>query len=122
MYFCPMYSKEIIKGTLKPIILKLLEQEGRMYGYEITSKVKVLTQGKIQITEGALYPLLHKLEAEGIVITEQENIGKRIRKYYLLTPEGKNLATAAIDEFLDFMITTKSILDPTANISYGNAK
>ncbi|MCW8896538.1 MAG: PadR family transcriptional regulator [Vicingaceae bacterium] len=122
MYFCPMYSKEIIKGTLKPIILKLLEQEGRMYGYEITSKVKVLTQGKIQITEGALYPLLHKLEAEGIVITEQENIGKRIRKYYLLTPEGKNLATAAIDEFLDFMITIKSILDPTANISYGNAK
>lgn len=122
MYFCPMYSKEIIKGTLKPIILKLLEQEGRMYGYEITSKVKVLTQGKIQITEGALYPLLHKLEAEGIVIIEQENIGKRIRKYYLLTPEGKNLATAAIDEFLDFMITIKSILDPTANISYGNAK
>ncbi|HEY9083760.1 MAG TPA: PadR family transcriptional regulator [Vicingaceae bacterium] len=122
MYFCPMYSKEIIKGTLKPIILKLLEQEGRMYGYEITSKVKVLTQGKIQITEGALYPLLHKLEAEGIVITEQENIGKRIRKYYLLTPEGKNLATAAIDEFLDFMITIKAILDPTANISYGNAK
>lgn len=122
MYFCPMYSKEIIKGTLKPIILKLLEQEGRMYGYEITSKVKVLTQGKIQITEGALYPLLHKLEAEGIVITEQENIGKRIRKYYLLTPEGKNLATAAIDEFLDFMITIKSILDPTATISYGNAK
>ncbi len=122
MYFCPMYSKEIIKGTLKPIILKLLEQEGRMYGYEITSKVKVLTQGKIQITEGALYPLLHKLEAEGIVITEQENIGKRIRKYYLLTPEGKNLATAAIDEFLDFMVTIKSILDPTANISYGNAK
>ncbi len=122
MYFCPMYSKEIIKGTLKPIILKLLEQEGRMYGYEITSKVKVLTQGKIQITEGALYPLLHKLEAEGIVVTEQENIGKRIRKYYLLTPEGKNLATAAIDEFLDFMITIKSILDPTANISYGNAK
>jgi len=117
-----MYSKEIIKGTLKPIILKLLEQEGRMYGYEITSKVKVLTQGKIQITEGALYPLLHKLEAEGIVITEQENIGKRIRKYYLLTPEGKNLATAAIDEFLDFMITIKSILDPTTNISYGNAK
>lgn len=122
MYFCPMYSKEIIKGTLKPIILKLLEQEGRMYGYEITSKVKVLTQGKIQITEGALYPLLHKLEAEGIVITEQENIGKRIRKYYLLTPEGKNLATAAIDEFLDFMITIKSILDPTTNISYGNTK
>ena len=105
-----MYSKEIIKGTLKPIILKLLHDNGRMYGYEITSKVKALTKDKIQITEGALYPLLHKLEADEIVSTEKEFIGKRVRKYYTLTPEGETIADTAVNEVLDFMVTIKAIL------------
>ena len=51
-----------------------------MYGYEITQKVKELTLEKIQITEGALYPTLHALEAEGLVTTKTEYIGKRMRK------------------------------------------
>lgn len=110
MYICIMYSKEILKGTLKPIILKLLSDNGRMYGYEITSKVKEITKDKIQITEGALYPLLHKLEADGAVTTEKEFIGKRVRKYYTLTEEGSSIAADAVEEFLDFMSTVKSIL------------
>lgn len=114
-----MYSKEIIKGTLKPIILKLLQEEKRMYGYEITQKVKVLTANKIQITEGALYPLLHKLEAEGSVTTETEKIGKRIRKYYRLTPEGNAKAIELVEEFIDFMETMKSILGTNPEPDYG---
>jgi len=121
MYNCIMYSKEIIKGTLKPIILKLLEDEGRMYGYEMTAKVRALTKDKIQITEGALYPLLHKLEAEGVVRTEKESIGKRVRKYYSLTPEGKKLTNEIVDEFLDFMVTIRVILDPNKGLAHGGA-
>ncbi len=75
-----IYSSELIKGTLKTIILKLLKENKRMYGYEITQTVKELTGGKIQLTEGALYPSLHSLEAEGILVTETEYIGKRVRK------------------------------------------
>lgn len=119
MYICFMYSKEIIKGTLKPIILKLLNDNGRMYGYEITSRVKALTGDKIQITEGALYPLLHKLEAEKIVTTEKEYIGKRVRKYYALTPEGQNVAENTVVEFLDFMVTIKALLNSGTQISNG---
>ena len=119
MYICPMYSKEIIKGTLKPIILKLLQDQNRMYGYEITQRVKELTANKIQITEGALYPLLHKLEAEGVVTTEKENIGKRVRKYYKLTPEGHSTTKELVDEFIDFMATIKHILDPNLQPGYG---
>ncbi len=120
MYICIMYSKEIIKGTLKPIILRLLQEQQKMYGYEITQRVKELTQGKIKITEGALYPLLHKLEADGLVITETQNIGKRVRKYYKLTDNGKSSAKEVVDEFLDFMQTIKYILDPNLNSAYGN--
>jgi DNA-binding PadR family transcriptional regulator len=115
-----MYSKEIIKGTLKPVILKLLKDRGRMYGYEITQQVKELTLNKIQITEGALYPLLHKLEADGIVTTEMEHIGKRMRKYYKLTDTGDTTAQVIVEEFKDFLETMKRIIDgPQTVSSYG---
>lgn len=106
-----MYSSELIKGTLKTIILKLLKENKRMYGYEITQKVKDLTGNKIQLTEGALYPSLHALEAEGILMTETEFIGKRVRKYYTLSEEGKKRSDEKINEFADFMNTMKVLLN-----------
>ncbi len=106
-----MYSSELIKGTLRTIILKLLKENKRMYGYEITQKVKDLTANKIQLTEGALYPSLHALEAEGTLVTETEYIGKRVRKYYSLTEEGKKRSDEKINEFADFMNTMKALLN-----------
>ena len=111
MYICPMYSSELIKGTLKTIVLNLLRDKGRMYGYEITAKVKELTNGKIQITEGALYPTLHSLEKNGELETEKEFIGKRVRKYYSLTSQGQETASQKVNELADFMNTMKFLLD-----------
>ena len=118
MYLCIMYSSELIKGTLKTIVLKLLSGTERMYGYEITQKVKELTDSKIVITEGALYPLLHQLEAEGMVTTETVNIGKRIRKYYSLTQTGNEKAKEKIFEFADFINTMNILLDLKPSIKY----
>lgn len=105
------YSSELIKGTLKTIVLKLLANNKRMYGYEITQTVKELTNDKILITEGALYPTLHALENEGLVTTETEFIGKRVRKYYRLSPEGKAKTKEKVNELTDFMNTMKFLLD-----------
>ena len=112
-----MYSKELLKGTLKTIILKLLSENEEMYGYEITQKVKELSDGKIAITEGALYPMLHKLEQEGLLKTKTVNIGKRIRKYYSLTEQGTETATSKVSEFADFMNTMKVLLSLNLNVS-----
>jgi len=51
-----MHSPELLKGTLQTIILKLLKDQGKMYGYEITQRVKELSAGRLALTEGALYP------------------------------------------------------------------
>lgn len=104
-----MYSKELTKGTLQPIILKLLNDKGKMYGYEITQTVKEITKGKIDISEGALYPILHKLEAEGILETEKVYIGKRVRKYYHVTHDGKKAADAVTNELNNFIETLSVI-------------
>ena len=106
-----IYSSELIKGTLKTIVLKMLTDNKRMYGYEITQRVKELTMDKIQITEGALYPTLHALEESGLVTTETEYIGKRVRKYYKLSQNGKNEAKAKVSELADFMNTMRFLLD-----------
>ena len=113
VYICIMYSSELIKGTLKTIILKLLSESNKMYGYEITSKVKELSGGKIQLTEGALYPTLHALEAKGILTTEVVNVGNRIRKYYSLTPSGTSVANEKLTEFNDFIVTMTELLNLT---------
>jgi PadR family transcriptional regulator PadR len=106
-----MYSSELIKGTLKTIVLKLLSESDKMYGYEITQKVKELTGGKIQLTEGALYPTLHAMEAQGILTTDVVNVGNRIRKYYSVTDTGKKVAKEKVNEYSDFIDTMIFLLD-----------
>ncbi len=114
MYIYNMYSKELTKGTLQPIILKLLSESDKMYGYEITQKVKALTKGKIDISEGALYPILHRLEHQGVLDTEKVYIGKRVRKYYSVTSSGKEVITEKTNEINDFIETLTLIFNPNA--------
>ena len=86
-----------------------------MYGYEITQRVKELSIGRLMLTEGALYPTLHKLESEGLLKTETVMLGKRIRKYYTLTPMGKSIAKDRVTEFMDFIKTMGSVLQVEFN-------
>ena len=116
-----MYSKELLKGTLKTLIVSLLKDGGSMYGYEITQKVKEASKEKVLLTEGALYPMLHKLEADGILETHTEKIGKRIRKYYKLTESGATTAEDMVQEFLDFMETMKTIVEGNSALQNGLA-
>ncbi len=113
-----MISSELLKGSLKTIVLKLLEENGRMYGYEITRKVEELTKGKIKLTYGALYPLLHKLEFEGVLLTESENFSNRIRIYYSLTPEGHSVVAEKIKEMKEFIESLQSIVNPQPGLNY----
>ena len=107
-----MISSELIKGSLKTIVLKLLKEEGPMHGYAITRKVEDLTQGKIKLTYGALYPVLHKLESEGVLITASENFNNRIRIYYSLTPEGDTLVGEKLKELVEFIDSIQRIVNP----------
>ncbi|MBI1221021.1 MAG: PadR family transcriptional regulator [Bacteroidetes bacterium] len=111
-----MYSKDLIKGTLQPIIIQLLHEKERMYGYEITREVKQRTAGKLEITEGALYPALHKLEADGILKTEKELHGNRIRKYYSFTSSGEKQGQTLLIEFRDFLDSMRLILNSKSNL------
>lgn len=113
-----MASSDLLKGMLKPIILKLLLERGRMYGYEITQLVREITDGEVELTFGSLYPILHKLELEGIVKTEQEVINNRNRIYYSISKKGTSKAQEKIAELESIVKTLKVLLKPNFGLNY----
>lgn len=104
-------GNQLLKGTLTTIVLKLLSEQGKMYGYEITKKVKEQTNGSLVLTEGALYPALHKLEADGLLKVNIEQVGNRSRKYYSLTSDGKKEVKAKLKELNEFFAQMQILLN-----------
>lgn len=107
-----MGNQKLYKGSLQTIILKLLEENDKMYGYEITQKVKELTKGELQITEGALYPALHKLEGDGLLDVEVAKVDNRLRKYYKLTEDGTKETVNKLAEMQEFLQTMQHLVNP----------
>ncbi len=106
-----MISSELLKGSVKTILLKVLKEDGPMHGYAITGKIEELTGGQIKLTYGALYPLLHKLENDGILVTTSENYNNRIRIYYSLTEKGQSVMVEKLKELNEFIESIKLIVD-----------
>ena len=103
-------NNNLIRGSLQTIVLKLLNDNGKMYGYEICQKVKEITNDKLVLTEGALYPLLHKLESSEILDVETVAVNNRIRKYYFLSKKGVKETTTLVNDFESYIHTMKLIL------------
>lgn len=84
-----MLSKSLIAASSKPLLLCILNEE-KSYGYAITQKVKQLSGGKMDWSDGMLYPVLKRLEKEDLIQSEwvlsEEG---RHRKYYSITAKGK---------------------------------
>ncbi|MGX5688671.1 PadR family transcriptional regulator [Arcticibacter tournemirensis] len=117
LYICRMSTNGMLKGSLQTIILKLLQENEKMYGYEITQRVKEITNGEIKLTEGSLYPSLHKMEAEGILSTSTEMVENRVRKYYSLTKEGLEEVESKLEEAKSFIGNLQLLLNLNPKLS-----
>lgn len=111
-------SKDLVAASSVPLVLGILV-EGENYGYEIVKRVEALSGGVLTWTDGMMYPLLHRLEQQGLVksVWRSADTGRR-RKYYQITDLGKkNLLTqqaqwTAINSALN---TIWQDLDPSLN-------
>lgn len=94
MYSASMIRKELVAASAEPLILSLLTK-GESYGYAIIQEVKTRSGGKLNWTDGMLYPVLHRMERRGLIKSRWgESETGRKRKYYALKKEGK----AAMDQ------------------------
>jgi DNA-binding PadR family transcriptional regulator len=88
-----------------------------MYGYEIDQKVKELSDGKILLKDGSLYPILQKMTADGLLSFKEEHVSGRVRKYYYLTTHGHKKKTVHVDELRDFIATLNRIVFPEYRVA-----
>ena len=105
-------SNTLLKGSLNDAILTLLSSRGSMYGYEICQHVKDLTSGQMRVTEGALYPALHNMEGEGLLVSHSEIVEGRSRKYYAIAPDQKKYAVNHSSRIQDFITQLQILLNP----------
>jgi DNA-binding PadR family transcriptional regulator len=82
-------SKDLMAASSTPLVLAILA-EADSYGYAILQRVRELSRGRIEWTDGMLYPVLHRLERLRYVEARWEvgDSGRR-RKYYAITPAGR---------------------------------
>jgi DNA-binding PadR family transcriptional regulator len=84
-----MIRKELVAASAEPLVLAILAR-GESYGYAIIQEVKERSGGKLQWTDGMLYPVLHRMERRGLLKARWgESETGRKRKYYSIKKDGK---------------------------------
>ena len=97
MYKAAMRTKrtnpDFLNGVPELLILSLLSRRS-MYGYELVQAIRQATNGTLEFGEGCVYPVLHRLEADGMLGSKRETVAGRSRVIYRVTSKGsKQLAT-----------------------------
>ena len=102
-------DKQLLKGSMRMLVLQMLSKEPN-HGYAISSKLKELSQERVTITEGTLYPLLHTLQTDDYITSKVQSIGERKRKVYQLTPKGLKLLKEKKKEWAQFSSIMDSLM------------
>jgi PadR family transcriptional regulator PadR len=82
-------AQELLQGTLDLLILKAVSL-GPLHGYGVLLRIQEISQGRLRIQQGSLYPALYRLEHQGLIVSEWgESENRRKAKFYRLTAAGR---------------------------------
>ncbi len=103
-------ERELKRGTLEMVILKLLE-ERQMYGYELIAALDQRGGPQFQLKEGTVYPVLYRQEDAGFIEARWETADRGVpRKYYRLTESGAKQLARLITEWEEFSAAIDRLL------------
>lgn len=112
-----MADKSLAAGSTPLLLLKLLEEKD-MYGYEMIEALASRSDHTFDLKAGTLYPLLHDLEKQGALESyDAEAGGKRMRRYYSLTKEGRRLLAQKQSEWEEFSRAVNLVLQGGASLA-----
>jgi len=110
-------SKELVAASTVPLVLSVLT-EGENYGYALIQRVRELSQGKIEWTEGMLYPVLHWMEKEQLIESDwREAESGRKRKYYQLSKKGRNALRQEREQWMTIHETLAKLWQPQFSLT-----
>lgn len=107
----PRFGPDLLRGSLDLMVLSLLSA-GSTYGYELQQKLKDASRDLVQVQAGTLYPLLHRLEAEGLIRSKWDSGDGRKRKWYELTASGRKRLVAQAKEWDRYVACIQTVLEP----------
>ena len=110
------FRPELLRGNLDLMILSVLCGEPK-YGYLIQQSLREASHGRVDPKAGTLYPLLHRPEADGLILSRWEQETGRKRKWYELTPKGKKKLQAQANEWFELAGCLESLLKPILKLS-----
>ena len=102
-------DKSLISGSTAMMVLKLLSEKD-MYGYEMIEVLRERSQNVFELKAGTLYPLLHGLEAKGMLTAYEKEAGNKIRKYYSITKRGRKMLEEKKGEWEIYSKAVASVL------------
>lgn len=102
-------ERELLRGTTSLLVLSILENED-MYGYQMIKKVKLKSENVFEFQEGTLYPILHKLEEEGLISSYWDESTEKRRKYYSITKKGQKQLKSKKQEWKIFSSKVNQII------------
>ena len=103
-------DKELSKGSHELIILKLLSR-GDMYGYQIVQRMSLLSDNAFEMSQGSLYPFLHRLEQREYLTSYSVTENGRERLYYHLTEKGTAALADKETRWVHYVQAMVSILE-----------
>jgi PadR family transcriptional regulator, regulatory protein PadR len=109
------FDKELKRGTLEMILLRLIS-ERPMYGYELAASLEKRGGSLFRIKEGTLYPVLYRMEKAGYIDARWETLERGVpRKYYRLTKAGAKFLQSRIAEWRDFSAAVERLMEKEKN-------
>ena len=102
-------DKTLLSGNMTMLLLKLLDEKD-MYGYEMIDTLRKKSNNVFELKAGTLYPLLHNMEAKGLLTAYEQEIAGKKRKYYSITKEGKGLLEKKKEEWNEYQTAVTSVL------------
>lgn len=110
------YSKDLIAASTIPIVLSILKR-GDNYGYNIIKEVQTISDGSLNWKEGSLYPVLSKLEQNGLITSYKKQESGRTRKYYSLKQEGAKFLDLAKADWSSINQILSNLWNPQPNLT-----
>jgi PadR family transcriptional regulator PadR len=105
------FDKELKRGTLEMILLRLIS-ERQMYGYELAATLESRGGSLFRIKEGTLYPVLYRMEKAGYIEARWEMLERGVpRKYYRLTKSGVKFLETRIAEWKEFISAIERLME-----------
>ncbi len=107
------FGRDLLRGSLDLMVLSVLT-EGPLYGYLIQKKLRESSGNMVRLQAGTLYPILHRLESAGAIISRWDDSTGRDRKWYEITARGRGLLANQTAEWHRYVECLKRMLNPAA--------